>query len=359
VKIRSLGIEEEFLLFRRDAPQLFDVGPRVVASAERAAAGDAQFEKELKAAQAELATQPATDLAALAAELAERRGELARAATERGARLVAAGTSPADDRTATTENDRYQEMERTFGAVQHRQLTCAMHVHVGIDSEEEGVRVVNGVAPWLPALVALSGNSPFHRGRDTGYASYRRIEWGRWPTAGPTGTFADVDDYRRSIRALIETGAARDDGMIYFDARLSANYPTVEIRVCDVATDPSVAVALAALCRALVATAADGGSTPPRFEVLRAAHWRAARFGTSDQLVDLAGVPRLVPAWEHVDALLDRLAPALDTAGDTARVEAALARIRQHGTGAERQRVAVAEAGGDVAAAIDATTLRA
>lgn len=359
MKIRNLGIEEEFLLFRADAPELVDEGPRVVASAERAAAGDAQFEKELKAAQAELATQPGTDLAALFDELVERRAELSRAAAERGARLVASGTSPADDRTATTENDRYRQMERTFGAVQQRQLTCAMHVHVGIDSDEEGVRVLNGLATALPTLVALSANSPYHRGRDTGYASFRRIEWGQWPTAGPTGAFADAAEYHGSIRALLDTGAARDVGMIYFDARLSANYPTVEIRVCDVASDPGIAVALAALCRALVTTAAgDDQPRPPRLEILRAAHWRAARFGTSDQLVDLTGEPRLVPAWDVVAALLERLDPALAAAGDAGRVEAALARLREHGTGADRQRVAVAEAGGDVGAAVDATTLR-
>src|SRR5947209_318379 len=178
VTIRPVGIEEEFLLFRQDAARLVDAGPPVVAEADSPAPEHAQFEKELKAAQAELATQPGTDLDAIAAELAERRAELVAAASGRGARLVANGTSPVGDHTTTTANDRYRDMAGTFGAVLRRQLTCAMHVHVEVDGDDEGVRVVDGIAPWLPVLVALSANSPYHRGEDTGYASFRRIQWG-------------------------------------------------------------------------------------------------------------------------------------------------------------------------------------
>jgi len=358
VKIRLVGVEEEFLLFRQDVPELAGSGPGVVAAAARSADEDAQFEKELKVAQAELATQPDTDLDRLAAELAERRAELVAAATDRGARVVAAGTSPVGDRAETTPNDRYREMAETFGAVERRQLTCAMHVHVGVDDDEEAVQAVNGVAEWLPVLVALSANSPYHRREDTGYASFRRVQWGQWPTSGPTGPFADAADYHRTVRALVDTGAARDLGMIYFDVRLSANYPTVELRVCDVTADVGTAVALAALCRGLVATvAADGrpgAVESPRAELLRAAHWRAARYGMSGELV-LAG--RLVPAWAAADALVDSTAAALEAAGDLDRVEQALAELRRRGTGAERQRAAVAAAGGDVAAAVDAATL--
>jgi carboxylate-amine ligase len=350
-----VGIEEEFLLFRQDAPQLLDAGPPVVAAAERAATGDAQFEKELKAAQTELATQPGTDLAALAAELAERRSELATAAAGRGARVVASGTSPVGDRTRTTEDDRYRDMAETFGAIQRRQLTCAMHVHVGVDGDAEGVRVIDGIAPWLPVLVALSANSPFHAGEDTSYASFRRIQWGQWPSAGPTGPFGDVATYRRTVDALIASGAARDTGMIYFDARLSANYPTVEIRVCDVSRDVSTAVALAALCRGLVTTAAtQEAPPPPRLELLRAAHWRAARYGTADQLVHEG---RLVPAADAIGALIAFTEDALRAAGDLERVHDFVAAVAERGTGAERQRGAVAAAGGDLAAAVDATAL--
>ena len=111
VSNRPVGIEEEFLLFRQDAAELLDAGAPVVAAAERAATDDdAQFEKELKAAQTELATRPGTDLGAVAEELAQRRSELVAAAGERGARVVASGTSPVGDRTRTTPNARYRAM---------------------------------------------------------------------------------------------------------------------------------------------------------------------------------------------------------------------------------------------------------
>ena len=360
VSTRGIGIEEEFLLFRRDAPRLLDAGPEVVAAAEEAADDDdAQFEKELKAAQAELATGPGTDLDDVAAELTERRGELVRAAAERGGRVVASGTSPVGDASPTTPNDRYRDMARTFGAVQRRQLTCAMHVHVSVESDDEAVRVLDRIGPWLPVVAALSVNSPFHRGEDTGYASFRRIQWGLWPTAGPTGPFGDADEYHRTVQALVDSGAARDAGMIYFDARLSANYPTVEIRVCDVATDVRTAVALAALCRGLVTTAADDPSEAKdarRLELLRAAHWRAARFGMA---ADLVHDGALVPAWRAADALVEFVTPALERAGDLERVQDALRELRRSGTGADRQRAAVRRADGDLGAALDAATVAA
>jgi len=357
--VRTVGIEEEFLVFEADAARLADIGPRVVASAGRAAGDEARFEKELKQAQVELASSPAVDLSALADELAQRRTELVRAAAARNARLVASGTCPVADDTATTPTRRYALMAAQFGAVARRQLTCAMHVHVSIDSAEEGVRVLNGIAPWLPVLVALSANSPFHRGRDTEYASYRRLVWGQWPTAGPTAPFADAADYRATVRALIESEAASDEGMIYFDARLSANYPTVEVRVCDICPDLADAVTLAAVVRALVDTVA--GATPEiqmRPELLRAAGWRAARWGMSGQLVDSrSGRAALVPAWDLAAALIAEVSAALDTAGDLDRVRQGLEEIRRRGTGADRQRAGVGE--GDIARAVDATTLTA
>jgi len=357
VNIRTLGIEEEFLLFRRDEPRLVDAGPAVVADADRASDDDAQYEKELKAAQAELATAPGTDLDKVTTELAQRRADLVAAAADRGARVVASGTSPVGSHSDTTDVERYHEMAEQFGAVERRQLTCAMHVHVEIDSDDEGVRVADRIGPWLPVLTALSANSPFHNARDTGYASYRRVVWGEWPTSGPAGPFADADDYHRTVRDLIATGAARDDGMIYFDVRLSANFPTLEVRICDVTRDVEDAAALAALCRGLVSTAADDDhAAPARVELLRAAHWRAARYGMTERLVDLTnGRPRLVPAWDLAHALADHTAAALEAAGDTDRVRSALDRIRQRGTGAERQRAAASEAG--LAGAVDTSTL--
>ncbi len=108
-----------------------------------------------------------------------------------------------------------------------------MHVHVDVADDGEGVKVIDGLRPWLPVLRAMSVNSPYWRGTDTGYASWRSQVWARWPTAGPSDLFQDPEGYRAATEALVRSGAALDLGMLYFDARLSQSYPTVEIRVFD------------------------------------------------------------------------------------------------------------------------------
>jgi len=357
MRTRSVGVEEEFLVLDANAPRLLDIGPDVVAKAERDGDDEAQFQKELKKAQAELGSAPTHDLDELGKDLRDRRAELAVAAAKRGARLVASGTCPVRGSTQTTEDARYRQMAHRFAAVERRQLVCAMHVHVAVESDDEGVTVLNGVAPWLPVLLALSSNSPYADGEDTGYASYRRVVWDAWPTAGVTARFENANDYHRTVQQLIDTGAARDRAMIYFDARLSASYPTVELRVCDVCPSVDDAVLIAGLCRALVGTAsATTSRSTLRPELLRAASWRAARFGMSNDLVDLRGEPRLVPAWDLVDEFLDVLAEALTAHGDAAATAAGIGRLKDRGTGAQRQRDAVG--GGDIEDVLDLLTLR-
>jgi carboxylate-amine ligase len=255
--------------------------------------------------------------------------------------------------TATTTPDpRYARMSDVFGETARTALSCGMHVHVGVSSRAEGVRVVNGIRRWLPVLLALSTNSPFHEGRDTGYHSYRSSVWQHWPTAGPTGTFDGIEDYDLTRQALIDTGAALDDGMLYFDARLSASYPTVEIRVADVCVRPADAAALAGVARGLVDAAAAGAlpagpTVLDRAELLRAMMWRAARDGMTGTLVH-PGSGQLVPAWSLVDELLD-LVPLGD---DDGVVRDALAVIRAEGTGSALQRRSY-ERTGSLAAVVD------
>jgi carboxylate-amine ligase len=349
---RTVGVEEEFLLLEAAEARLAPAGDAVVAAAEGLDAAG-QFEHELKRPQAEIGSRPAARLSELADDLGTLRAALAIAAAEHGVRVVASGTSAVPGRSGTTDD----------GLVARQQLTCGMHVHVSIGSPDEGVAVLDRIRPWLSVLVALSANSPLHSGAVTGYSSYRTILWSQWPTAGPTATFGSVAAYEQVRDDLVTLGAAQDDGMIYFDARLSAHYPTLEIRVCDVCADADDAVTIAGLARALVSTAADrwqaGEPAPPlRPELLRAASWRAARWGLTGELADLRGVGGrvgLLPAGNLIKALLEHVGPALDAAGDLDRVSAGLAEIEARGTGSARQRRAYD--GGGVPAALDAVTV--
>jgi carboxylate-amine ligase len=233
-------------------------------------------------------------------------------------------------------------MGEEYSLTAAEQLTCGCHVHVSIASAEEGVAVLDRIRVWLPILLALSANSPFWQGADSGYASYRRQVFGRWPSAGPTELFGSVAAYRAAVSEMLRTGGILDEGMIYFDARLSRHYPTVEIRIADVCLLADDAVLIAMLAGALVEAAArdwqSGESPMPvRTEQLRLATWRAARSGLREDLVHpLTGRP--APADTVVRALLEHTATALSDTGDLGTVEGLLLDVCKRGNGADLQR---------------------
>ena len=356
--VRTVGVEEEYLLVGPDGVPVAVAGA-VIRSAppsdDDEPGGD--LEAELKEQQLETGTRPCTDLAELGREIREGRVRADSAARRAGARVAALGTSPLAVASTVTPRPRYRAIHREFALTAREQLTCGCHVHVGIADEEEGVAVLDRIRPWLPVLLALSVNSPFWLGEDSGYASYRTQVWHRWPTAGPTAPFGSAAGYRAAVDALVSSGAILDEGMVYFDARLSARYPTVEVRVGDVCLDADDALLLAALTRALVETAAREAASgrPPvaaRAELLRAASWRAARSGLGGDLVHpVTGRP--APADAVVTALLAHVGPVLAEDGDLPLVRDLLAALHARGTGADRQR-AVLAGGGDAAAVVDA-----
>ncbi len=351
MSIRTFGVEEELLLVDADSSHPVPAGVAVLGAAQdQLPEGRAlQVEHEFKLEQAEIGSEPCTETAALRAQLVELRRSLAAAADTAGAQAVALGTSPLKVWPKATVDERYARMTDAFGLVARQQLTCGQHIHVQIASPDEGIGVIDRIRVWLPVITALSANSPFWQGEDTAYASYRSIAWGLWPTAGPTEPFGDPAGYQRALDALTASGVALDPGMIYFDARLSAKYPTVEIRVPDVSSDVDVSVLLAALVRALVDTAAGewarGLPIPVmRVELLRGAAWRAARSGIGGDLVEPAtALPR--PAWSVVESLVDYVEPALRDHDDLPTVRHTLDRLRAEGTGADRQRAVHARRG--------------
>jgi carboxylate-amine ligase len=361
--MRSFGVEEEFLLVDARTGQHAAVGESLVAGrpAEKPVHGRGQssgpsrptpgntLTTEVQREQVEAVSAPFTDLSDLAAALREGRAEAARQAAVFGARIAALGTSPLATPPQLVRSPRYQAMEERFGLPLREQLMCGFHIHVSVDSAEEGVAVLDRIRIWLPVLIALSANSPFWQGKDTGYASFRYQVWRRWPTAGPTELFGSAQAYHELVEMLLSCNVLLDGAMIYFDARLSATYPTVEIRVPDVCTDSAHAAAVAAIARALVETAArdwtEGKRAPAvPAEMLRLASWRASRFGMDDDLIH-PEMNRPGPAEACVTALLDHIRPVLTEAGDRTFVEKTVQHIMAQGTGARRQRTIMNSAG--------------
>ena len=345
---RSVGVEEELLLIGPDGAPV----PRARTVLGTAEPADGPLDHELMEEQIETATPPRVALEDIAAAIRAGRAGAQAAAHRHDVRVAALGTSPLAFDGTTVDKLRYLSARAEFGLTAREQLTSGCHVHVAVADDTEGVAVLDRIGPWLAPLLALSVNSPFWMGVDSGYASFRSQVWSRWPTSGPTRRFGTAEAYHAAVKGLVATATILDQGMVYFDARLSARYPTVEIRVADVCLSADTATLLAALARGLVETAARAADSPPPdvpVEILRTALWRAGRSGLSGDLVD-PRTGRPAPAHDVVGALVGHVREALVDQGDLALVTELLGGLWAGGDGASRQRAWAAESGGDLAA---------
>lgn len=346
--MRTVGVEEELLLVDGRTGRARSVASRALAIAAEWGADEPQgwqaggaIQPELQEQQVETGTAPQQTMSGLDADLRRWRRAADLTAHEAGARIVATGTSPLPVEPQLTNKPRYAEMTSRFGITVREQLTCGCHVHVAVESLDEAVGVMDRVRGWLPVLLALSSNSPFWQGEDSGYASFRSQVWLRWPSAGPTDLFGTAAAYRAHVDDLMSMGVLLDEAMIYSDIRPSHHYPTIEIRVSDVCLETRVTTLIAALCRGLVETAfAEWQREEPPLSIspalLRLANWQASRYGLTGKLFD-PQVAAPVPARTAVERLVEYVAPALRDLDDLALVEQRVQHVLEAGTGATRQ----------------------
>lgn len=335
-----IGVEEEFLLVDSATGEPAPHISRIIAGAT-ARAGD-RAQTELHRSQIELASNPCRTLVELGSELTDLRQKVVAAAAEHGCSVVASGSFPGRMGTSgrlITRKARYEQMAADNAILAREQLICGCHIHITADEPERRVRTMNRMRRWLPCLLALSANSPFWEGEDTGFASYRNEVWSRWPTAGPPGEFASAAEFDHLVAILIKGQVILDDAMAYWDIRPSHRFPTLEIRIADVMPSVEDAVTVAAVARALVATcdALDSPGSPLRPELLKAATWKAAQSGISGELMDpLDGSTR--SARETIDAMVDFVGDDLAACGDLYQVRASIDRLFLRGTGSSVQR---------------------
>ncbi|GIE94198.1 carboxylate-amine ligase [Paractinoplanes rishiriensis] len=344
----TVGVEEEFLLLDPATGENAPVADRVYPALPDELRGRSRV--EFRPSMVEMVTGVCTGLDEVRRQLREQRAGAAAAAKGAGARLVAVGATPVAEPYRTPPgNPRFAAITRHYGPIARDPSVCGCHVHVGVPDRETAVQVCNHLRGWLPVVQAMMANSPLHEGADTGFASWRSAQLERWPCVGPWPRSASAADYDRTVAAMVASGALLDDSMALWYVKPSAAYPTVEVRIGDVCPAADDAVLVAGLVRALVGTArADiaAGRRAPVVpdELLRAAHWNAARTGLDGTLLDPSG-RRSRPAWEVVDLLVARAGPALRRHGDAEIVADGLDRIRREGTGAARQRRVLAETG--------------
>jgi carboxylate-amine ligase len=329
----SLGIEEEFQLLSAES---YELVPRFDEVAETA--GDERVRRELMTSVLEAATGVHELVGDAMNEVREIRARLRDAAAERGALIASAGTHPFSrwEHQEITDSPRYQGVVEKLRWVAERVAIFGLHVHVGIESPDTAVSVATGLRNWVPELLALSANSPYWQGRDSGLASTRSQVFDTMPRSGLPPRLESFDEFAGLVARGVAAGFFRDYTYIWWDIRPHPKLGTVELRVCDAQTRLESVAGLAALTQCLAATLAEEPvSTQPR-TLIAENKWRAARYGLDAELVDLDH-DRARPAGEAVRELLDRVGAAAGPLG-CERELAEVERLLERGTGADEQR---------------------
>jgi carboxylate-amine ligase len=340
----TLGVEEEYMLLDGETLDLVQHVETVLA----ATVGhelEARVAPELMQSVLEIATPVCHTPAEVESELRKLRGYVTGLAAEQGMRVGSAGTHPFSlfERQRITARDRYRHLVDQLQYVARRELIFGLHIHVAVDDAEKAVKVVNGLLAHLSSLLALSANSPFWRGEQTGLSSSRQMVFAAFPRSGPPPRFRDYADYAEVVGQLEKTGCIADYTHIWWDIRLHPRFGTVEIRICDAVTRVEHAVALAAFCQALVKLYCEryavGAEIPSYHRILTTENkWLAARYGLEAPVMDLAtGRRNRVPVAQLIRRTLKEIEPHARELGSDRELEG-IKEILAKGNGSDRQR---------------------
>lgn len=297
----------------------------------------------------ELATNPHATVADATAELRTMRAGLAATVRSLGLRAAVAGTHPlvTAEEVEVSPGARYQFLHQSLRELARREPTFALHVHVAVPDPELATRALNGMRAHIPVLLALSANSPFTRGRDSGLASARTPVFQAFPRTGIPREFGGYAEYVESIDLLIRCGAIPEPTFIWWDVRLQPKLGTLEVRVMDAQTRIRDTAALVALVQCLVRCEALGTCAEPELahapEVLDENRFLAARDGIDAQLLD-PHRDRRVPASGRLATLVDACWPHARALGCERELQL-LAHLAGD-PGAARQRAIASEPGG-------------
>lgn len=338
----TLGVEEEYQIIDPQTRELCGKADKIIDDARETLNKDV-VQPEMYRSQIEIATIVCQNLSEVRQELIRCRQAIVKAAQKQEQVIAAAGTHPFSSwqEQEITPKSRYHNLEADLKQIIRELVIFGNHVHVGLSDRAIALQVVNRARIWLSVLLALSANSPFWMGRETGYASYRTTMWSRIPLTGQPQIFADYTEYKTLIDDLMSTGAIKDPTTIYWDIRLSDKFPTIEFRATDICLTVDEAVTMAGLIRALVWTCYqevlnDIPLNAVRPELLQTAHWYAARYGLTANLLDVVDKVSIT-APDLVNKFLSYLQPALEKFGDWDTISTSVQQILEQGNGAQRQ----------------------
>lgn len=336
----TLGIEEEF--------QIIDPETRELRSHIQQILGEGkvtlkeQIKPEMHQSVVELGTDICGNIHDARDQVIRLRSELATMAGRSGLKIASAGTHPFSHwfDQDITEGERYAEIVRDMQQVARANLIFGLHVHVGIPDRNVAIHVMNQARYFLPHLYAVSTNSPFWVGRNTGLKGYRLKVFERFPRTGMPDAFESLSEYEDFLKLLIKTGCVDNAKKIWWDIRLHPFFDTLEIRVCDAQSRVDDTMALAALIQAIVVKLHKLQHNNLTFRIYRRRlidenRWRASRYGIDGHMIDF-GRETEVDTRELLNELLEFISTEVDELGSKREVEH-VERILREGTGADRQ----------------------
>ena len=334
----TVGIEEELMILDPGSYALVNAIDDLL---EDTPAGE--IKPELMESVLEISTNPCADMREASAELRALRRQVRDIADKKGLTIGSSGTHPVahwEDQRITAA-PRYRDLVDALRFVARQELIFGLHVHIGLDDADKAIHVANGMRVHVPILLALSANSPYWRGDDSGLASTRMPIFRAFPRVGIPPYYDGWEDYERRIAFMVETGVMEDYTWLWYDVRPHPNFGTVEIRAMDAQTHVEHTLGLAALIQAMVKELAEHYDAGKRlseypYEMLDENQWLASRHGLEGELVDLPGRERVsTKALAH--RLHDRLREHAQDLGAEHELEG-IADLLEHGNGAYRQR---------------------
>jgi len=351
----TLGIEEEYQVIDPVSRELVSHDQKIVVEAGKHL--NEQVKAEMHQAVVEVGTNICNDISEAKAEIIHLRRSISEIAKDLGFRIGAAGTHPfsAWQKQLITPNPRYHEIVNELQDAARSNLIFGLHVHVGIEDRALALHITNAMRYFLPHLYALSTNSPFWEGRNTGFKSYRSKVFDKFPRTGIPGIFDNITDYENYVNLLVKTNCIDNPKKIWWDIRVHPFFPTLEVRICDVPLTTDETITITALIQALVAKLYKLKTQNLNFIVYHRAlinenKWRASRYGIDGKMIDF-GKECEVDTRDLMEELLDFIDDVVDDLGSRKEVEY-MRTMLKNGTGADRQ-LAVYEKTKDLTKVVD------
>src|SRR5437588_2414949 len=351
----TLGIEEEFAIIDPETRELRSHIQEILEGGKVML--KEQIKPEMHQSVVELGTEICQSIVDARAHVIELRSKLADLAGRGGLKIASVGTHPFSHwrDQLITEGERYREIVKDMQQLARANLIFGLHVHIGIADRNVAIQVMNQARYFLPHIYALSTNSPFWGGYDTGLKGYRLKVFERFPRTGIPDAFDSLSEYEDFCKLLVKTGCIDNPKKIWWDIRLHPFFDTLEMRVCDAQSRVDDTLAIAALVQAVIAKLFKLLRQNTTFRVYRRRlldenRWRASRYGIDGKLIDFGREAEVEPR-SVISELLEFVSTEVEELGSK-REMAHIERIMREGTGADRQ-LAVFHRINDMKAVVD------